>query len=170
MSFDDIRCRRPAGGIIVCATTIILAACSGEGTAVPAVPNDVEAPSAAAEFDPEHRERVAALAAAWPAEPSYTVSFNALDPSADIVEEVRASPFDPNDPHWGLPEDEGRDQVEAYCGACHSLRLVMQQSMVETGWDATLTRMVSDRGMPPMPPDVRQSILSYLTVHFGAEG
>jgi hypothetical protein len=46
----------------------------------------------------------------------------------------------------------------------------MQQSMAESGWDATLTRMVAERGMPEMGPDIRQTIMSYLTVHFGAGG
>ena len=156
--------------IAVCAALCSLSACSGEGP----TPSDENAasdlPPALTEISPEQHARIEALAADWPTEPSYIVGFNALDPSSNPIEEVRASLFDPDDPFWGLPEAEGRNLVVAYCGACHSLRLVMQQSMVETGWDATLTRMVADRGMPEVQADIRQSILSYLTEHFGSGG
>lgn len=122
------------------------------------------------ECDPEQRKRVVAMSAEWPVEPGYTVHFNVLDPFAEPSTETETARFDPEDPHWGLPQDDGRELVEAYCTACHSVGIVMQQNMVETGWDATLTRMVADRGMPEMRPEIRQTILSYLTAHFGAGG
>ncbi len=170
MSMRDKWARAKRAFIGTCGALFLLSACSGEGPppSVESAADDL--PPAFAETSPERQARIEALAADWPAEPSYIVSFNALDPSSNPLEEVRASLFDPNDPHWGLPDAEGRDLVVAYCGACHSLRLVMQQSMVETGWDATLARMVADRGMPEIQADIRQSILSYLTEHFGSGG
>ena len=164
------KARHRVGGVTLAACAVsLLTSCSGEAetqseTAANAVPTvDV------VEIDPERRERVALMAAEWSREPDYTMHFNVLDPSAEPLEDTAAARFDPSAAHSGLPEDEGRELVEAYCTACHSIVLVMQQNMVESGWDATLTRMVTDRGMPEMQPDVRQSIMSYLTAHFGAD-
>ena len=33
------------------------------------------------------------------------------------------------DEYFGLPDDTGRDEVMAYCGACHSMKLVVQQGL-----------------------------------------
>ena len=146
---------------------IAAAACSDTAVQIPE-PQDASPVSA---LTPDQRARVATLADSWPQEPSHIVSFNVLDPAAPPASNgAPVSLFDPNDPHSGLPDDANRVFVESYCAACHSLQLVMQQHMDAAGWDAVLTRMVAARGMPEMRADVRQSVLSYLTTHFGPGG
>ena len=154
---------------IACGALFLLSNCSGEDPSRAIDNAQVEGQGKFVGLDPEQRERVAAMAEDWPAEPSYAVSFNVLDPSSSFTQELGGSLFDPSDPHRGLPDDEGRDLVEAYCGACHSLSLVMQQSMVDSAWESTLERMVSDRGMPEISVEPRQAIISYLTDYFGSE-
>jgi hypothetical protein len=154
---------------MVCAGLFLLSNCSGEDPSRAIDIAQLEELDKIVGLDPGQRERVAAMAADWPTEPAYAVSFNALDPSLSSAQELGGSLFDSSDPHWGLPDDEGRDLVEAYCGACHSLSLVMQQSMVDSAWESTLERMVSDRGMPEIPAESHQAVISYLTEYFGAE-
>jgi hypothetical protein len=121
-------------------------------------------------IDEAQRARVAQLAQTWAAEPSYIVSFNALSPDTPLsLAQPSSGPvFDPNDAHYGLPEDENRIHVESYCAACHSVQLVMQHRMDRAGWDATLTRMVTLRGMPELRADIREGALTYLTEYFGS--
>jgi hypothetical protein len=154
---------------MACAALFLLSNCSGEDPSRAIDIAQAEGQDKIVAFTPQQRETVAAMAADWPTEPSYAVSFNVLDPSLSSAQELGGSLFDPSDPHWGLPDDEGRNLVEAYCGACHSLSLVMQQSMVDSAWESTLERMVSDRGMPEIPAEPRQAIISYLTEYFGSE-
>ena len=118
----------------VCFATLFLSACSAEGQAPSTATVADQAMPIAEELSPERQARIAEMAAQWDSEPAYNANFNVLDPSANTTQEMRTSPFDPNDPHWGLPEAEGRELVEAYCGACHSLRLVMQPA-VTPGWN-----------------------------------
>jgi hypothetical protein len=147
---------------------LIAAAACSEGAVQ--ITDRVES-SPASTLTPDQRARVATLADAWPLEPSYAASFQALDPQATSIKDgAVVSLFDPNDPHSGLPDDANRVFIESYCAACHSLQLVMQQHMYAAAWDAVLTRMVAARGMPEMRPDVRQSVLTYLTTHFGPGG
>jgi len=120
-------------------------------------------------LDEAQRARVAQLAETWPSEPSYLMPFNALSPETPLTlgESTSGPVFDPNDVHYGLPEDENRVYVESYCAACHSMQLVMQHRMDRAGWDAALTRMVTLRGMPELRADVREGALAYLSEHFG---
>jgi hypothetical protein len=165
---------RPILPLLAGTLLVLLSACSEDHAAHEADAAAEMAGGASADASnapsPEQRARVAELASSWPAEPVYNVSFNALDPSANPAADAQQTLFDPSDPHWGLPEAEGRELVETYCAACHSLRLVMQQHMAPAAWDDTVTRMVTERGMPEMRPDIRQSIMAYLNAHFGAGG
>ncbi|MCP4780267.1 MAG: hypothetical protein GY877_05790 [Hyphomicrobium sp.] len=66
-----------------------------------------------------------------------------------------------------LPEGGGKDHVEAYCGACHSLRLVLQQRLSRRDWDEVMVSMVQEQGMSEIPPGDRTLILDYLAKHVG---
>lgn len=68
-----------------------------------------------------------------------------------------------------LPEGVGRDETEAYCGACHSMRLVVQQGQTRDGWDELLDYMVEEHAMEPMPPADRNLVLDYLAKNYGVK-
>jgi len=63
---------------------------------------------------------------------------------------------------WGLPPDVGREEVEIYCNACHSLRLVAQQGMSKADWDELFNWMVEEQEMEVIPPEDRMLVLNYL--------
>ena len=68
-----------------------------------------------------------------------------------------------------LPDGKGKDEVEAYCSPCHSLRLVVQQRLKRSDWDEVLVSMVKEQGMSKMPPDDRALMLDYLAHHVGPD-
>jgi len=69
----------------------------------------------------------------------------------------------------GLPPDLGRDEVEAYCGACHSLKLVVQQGLSKDAWDELLVYMIEEHEMEPMARTDRKLVLDYLSKHLSIE-
>lgn len=69
----------------------------------------------------------------------------------------------------GLPPDTGRDEVEAYCGACHSPRLVVRQGLSRDAWQETIEWMVEEQEMEPLEPDDHKLVLDYLTRHVSIE-
>jgi hypothetical protein len=69
----------------------------------------------------------------------------------------------------GLPPDKGRDEVAAYCSACHSLRLVVQQGLSRSSWDELMDWMVEEQSMEPLEPDERALVLDYLSKHISIE-
>jgi cytochrome c len=69
----------------------------------------------------------------------------------------------------GLAPDPGRDEVEAYCGACHSLKLVVQQGLSKDDWDELLVYMIEEHEMEPMAPADRKLVLDYLSKHLSIE-
>ncbi len=68
-----------------------------------------------------------------------------------------------------LPEGVGKDETEAYCGACHSMRLVVQQGQSRDGWDELLEYMVEEHAMEPLPTDDRKLVLEYLAKNYGVK-
>ena len=68
-----------------------------------------------------------------------------------------------------LPDGEGKDEVEAYCSACHSLRLVLQQRLKRSDWEEVLVTMVKEHGMSEIPPDDRALVLDYLAKHLSPD-
>lgn len=68
-----------------------------------------------------------------------------------------------------LPDGNGSELVEAYCAACHSLKIVTQQGMSRDRWDETLRWMVEEQEMPPIEAGDRAIILDYLSRHFGED-
>lgn len=99
--------------------------------------------------------------------PDFTWRFNALDPGL-IEASAAPSLFDPTDAYWGLPRTDGADLVAGYCAACHSLRIVMQQSASEARWRELMVWMIDKQGMAPPPDDDLELIVKYLSEHFGS--
>ncbi|MEZ5995582.1 MAG: hypothetical protein R3C25_07485 [Hyphomonadaceae bacterium] len=123
--------------------------------------------------DPDAARRshaVEEMAANWSGEVRFEASYDALNPDAAPAAEGQASAsgvFDPNDEYWGLPRNQGYEDVAAYCSACHSLQLVMQQNRSERRWNELLDWMISQQGMPAPPAEDRQRLVAYLTRNFG---
>lgn len=79
-------------------------------------------------------------------------------------------------PAWAGAEEDlitlkpgpGRDKVEAYCGACHSLAYVQMNSPFLTAqqWDAEVAKMIKAFGAPIDEADVK-IISDYLKANYG---
>ena len=154
---------------ILTAMTIALLVALSPKTAGPIVQETANAPvqTARTELSPAQITRIAAMAEDWPAAPSYETYFNALDPSYEVAA-IGSSLFDPADDYWGLPRDQAGayELVDAYCGACHSLSIVMQQRATPERWAELLTWMEDKQGMAAMPPEDHAQVLDYLGTHF----
>lgn len=70
---------------------------------------------------------------------------------------------------WQIPKEPGHEEVEAYCGACHSLRIVIQQGLDRASWDELLVWMVEEQDMPELEHEERKLILDYLATHLGPD-
>nr|WP_070959292.1 hypothetical protein [Hyphomonas sp. Mor2] len=114
-----------------------------------------------------HSKTVAALADAWPVQPTEYRLYAALDPHAALNEIDEGPAFDPLDDYFGLPREGEFEFVAAYCGGCHTLEIVMQQRLDRENWDRTLNWMVETQNMVPLEPEDHQIFLDYLTKHFG---
>ena len=68
-----------------------------------------------------------------------------------------------------LPAGVGRDETDAYCSVCHSLRLVTQQGLSREDWNELLDWMVEEQEMQPMATADRARVLRYLTKHFNTD-
>ncbi len=102
----------------------------------------------------------------WTGEINYAPAYAALNPYADITASTAASVFDPNEEYWGLPRSVGAESVAAWCSACHTLQIVMQQRQSRDGWDYLLHWMVDKQGMAEPPAETRAEILDYLSREF----
>jgi cytochrome c len=67
----------------------------------------------------------------------------------------------------GLPPGEGREEVFALCGACHSLKLVIQQGLSRDRWEEAFEWMIEEQEMAPPEPEERKLMLDYLARFFG---
>ena len=74
------------------------------------------------------------------------------------------------DETFGLPEDTGREEVLAYCGACHSMMLVIQQGLTRQDWAELLVWMSEEQEMEPLEREEEKRVLDYLAKHLGQEG
>ncbi|MBC8285981.1 MAG: hypothetical protein H8E42_00755 [Nitrospinae bacterium] len=68
-----------------------------------------------------------------------------------------------------LPPGEGRKQVLENCTACHSTAIILQNRMPRMQWDQTLTWMQEKQGLWDLGPDLRKTILDYLSTHRGVK-
>ena len=69
-----------------------------------------------------------------------------------------------------LKKAPGLEQVEANCGACHSLDYIQMNSpfMTSAVWDAEITKMIKVFGAPISEADAR-AIGDYLKANYGAD-
>ena len=75
-----------------------------------------------------------------------------------------------DDEYFGLPKNTGREEVLAYCGACHSMKLVVQQGLTRQVWAELLVWMYEEQEMDPLEPEEEKLVLDYLAEHLGPEG
>lgn len=108
----------------------------------------------------------AEIAPGWPPEIAYGAPYDALKPLEFSSAAAARAVFDAEDDYSGLPRDAGYELVDAYCTACHSLQIVMQQRYAREGWDRRLDWMVETQGMAEMPTEDRAIVLDYLARHF----
>lgn len=71
--------------------------------------------------------------------------------------------------YQGLPPGKGRDQVLENCTVCHSTAIILQNHMPRKQWDETLTWMQKKQGLWELEPDLRKTILDYLSTHQGTK-
>jgi hypothetical protein len=66
-----------------------------------------------------------------------------------------------------LPEGEGRKTVEAACGSCQSLSLVIKQRLSNQGWQAVVNaRVHQDTGLTKEQAGI---VVQYLAANFGKD-
>ncbi len=75
----------------------------------------------------------------------------------------------PDDEYLGLPNAPGREEVLVYCGACHSLKLVVQQGQTREGWAELLVWMYEEQEMPELEADDEKLVLDYLATYVGPD-
>jgi hypothetical protein len=68
-----------------------------------------------------------------------------------------------------LPEGEGRDEVYAICGGCHSIKMVIQQGLPRDRWNYLFDWMVEEQGMAELDMETRTTLLNYLDRHFNTD-
>jgi mono/diheme cytochrome c family protein len=79
----------------------------------------------------------------------------------------RVAPFPLVPPE--LPAGSGRELVESFCVACHSLRYITTQPpLAPKQWAATVDKMVQSYGAV-VPDEARAQIVAYLQSHFSPE-
>jgi sulfite dehydrogenase (cytochrome) subunit B len=83
---------------------------------------------------------------------------------------LAAAPAAAQEKPVALKKAPGLDQVEANCGACHSLDYIQMNSpfMTSTVWDAEIAKMIKAYGAPISEADAR-AIADYLKANYGAE-
>ena len=63
----------------------------------------------------------------------------------------------------------GREEVVAYCGACNSIRLVVQQGLTQEGWAELLEWMYEEQEMESLDAEDETLVLDYLAKHVGPD-
>jgi hypothetical protein len=63
----------------------------------------------------------------------------------------------------------GRETVEAYCGACHSLDYLSQNArfLNHQAWEAEVNKMIKAFGAP-IEPNTAKIIVDYLNANYGS--
>jgi mono/diheme cytochrome c family protein len=72
------------------------------------------------------------------------------------------------EPAVHLKQAPGRDVIEGYCGACHSLDYIVMNSafLDAVHWDAEVAKMIKAFGAPIDPADAK-TIGDYLKENYG---
>lgn len=100
--------------------------------------------------------------------PLLTIGF-AVDGTTNPCAALEAPPLDGAKDFGGLPEGTGRETVFNRCAVCHSIRTVTQQRLSRSVWEQTLDWMVEEQGMASLDQRTRETILDYLSKHYGHE-
>ncbi|MFM2129752.1 MAG: hypothetical protein RL477_1298 [Pseudomonadota bacterium] len=66
-----------------------------------------------------------------------------------------------------LPAGPGREEVFYNCYACHSFMIIKRQRLSAPRWDELMDWMAERHGMPPLSPEDRKAVVTYLSTHFG---
>ena len=68
-----------------------------------------------------------------------------------------------------LKDGMGRETVEAYCGACHSLDYPRQNALFlnRHGWETEVNKMIKVYGAPIEPANAK-IIIDYLAANYGS--
>ncbi|WP_411818931.1 hypothetical protein ABFZ85_07670 [Hyphococcus formosus] len=117
----------------------------------------------------ESADPIAIMAETADAAINYAPAYAALNPYQTAMTQSANAQFDPSDDYWGLPRTPGHEETAAYCAACHTLQIVMQQQQTPEGWDYLLDWMVTKQGMAEPPADTRALIHDYLSREFGTD-
>ncbi|MGB5132864.1 MAG: cytochrome c [Steroidobacteraceae bacterium] len=69
-----------------------------------------------------------------------------------------------------LADGPGRERVQAFCSACHSLDYIVMNSPFQdkAAWEKTVKKMVNVMGAPLTPEDVT-AIVDYLDAQYGKQ-
>lgn len=73
----------------------------------------------------------------------------------------------PKDPETGLIQAEGWETVRTNCTACHSARLVTQNSGSRNHWQYLIRWMQETQGLWEFDAETESTILDYLAEHYG---
>ncbi|GGC05603.1 hypothetical protein GCM10011352_34760 [Marinobacterium zhoushanense] len=71
------------------------------------------------------------------------------------------------DPETGFEIGPGWETVKNTCTACHSAKLVTQNSGSRNRWVYIIRWMQETQGLWPLPPETEDTILDYLVEHYG---
>ena len=87
-----------------------------------------------------------------------------------LLAALLAAPAGAQEKSVALKKAPGLDQVEANCGACHSLDYIQMNSPFLTSamWDAEMAKMINVFGAPVSEADAR-AIADYLKANYGSE-
>jgi sulfite dehydrogenase (cytochrome) subunit B len=87
-----------------------------------------------------------------------------------LLAAVAAAPAAAQEKPVTLKKGAGLEQVEANCGACHSLDYIQMNSpfMASATWDAEIAKMIKVFGAPISEADAR-AIGDYLKANYGSD-
>lgn len=73
-------------------------------------------------------------------------------------------------PKYGaLVDAPGAAETYAFCIACHSEKIIVQQGLSRDGWDELLDWMAEEQGMADPPVGFRNKILDYLAANYNID-
>ena len=87
-----------------------------------------------------------------------------------LMAALMAAPVAAQEKTVTLKKGAGLEQVEANCGACHSLDYIQMNSpfMTSATWDAEVAKMIKVFGAPISEADAR-AIGDYLKANYGSD-
>lgn len=92
----------------------------------------------------------------------------AVEPSPTTAPDGASSPFAIDD-KTGFVKAPGWELVAANCTACHSSKLVIQNRGDRQYWKDLIVWMQKTQNLWPFAPEVEETVLGYLSTHYGAK-